>query len=440
MKKLILFAILINSIIFGNTIYSVNDIFIKNGKGYLLKDDKELTGVVLKSIGDFKIYTSYEKGVMTKEKILDSNGNTISDYFLDAFGLINGLFYIELDTGETIKANYKRGMVDGIGEQTFYEDFDFEGNFSYGIAHGKVEAIDINGKVKEYNYSQGVQNNKLEKPLFEEYFNKDFTPKTALEISGDTAKKSGKDYTGMAYKGANGLLSEGIFYSNGIKKAEFYFAEGFMYLARVHKNKNSYEEYLFYEEMNKGVLYSYSNYENGKLTGLNKVYYINGDREEKNYKDNQPIGKNIVYDLGNKILEITEYNGDNYKKTSYFDYEKNKIRLITQGTYNKEYMEWRKIGKEIRYFENGKIEEEVIFDRNTASSTIYYPSGKIRFKGNIDIYTEYYTGIVEEYYESGNIKAKYNYSEGYLDGTQTYYDEKGSIIKIEEYDYGYLLD
>lgn len=103
-------------------------------------------------------------------------------------------------------------------------------------------------------------------------------------------------------------------------------------------------------------------------------------------------------------------------------------------------MDWKRVGKETRYYENGKVEEEIKFSNDDALTTIYYPSGKIKFTGKVNIYTDGLEGEVTEYYESGKIKAKYNYAEGYLDGIQTYYDESGKVIKTEEYDYGYIID
>lgn len=440
MKKLFILSILISSIAFAEKIYTENDIFIKEGKAYTLLDEKAITGMVSKKLDNQTIYSTYENGVKTKEKILDSNRNVVSDYYIDNLGLLNGVSYIELENGETIKANYKKGIVNGFAEQTYYEEFDFAGNFSYGIAHGKVEAIDIDGSIKVYNYSQGIQKNKMDSPLFEEYFNKAFVNKDTLQITGETAKSGGKLFSGMAFKAYDGYISDATYYLNGERKADFYFAQGFMYSAKVYKNKNSFEEYTFYEEMNKGVINSHYNYENSRLNGNYKFYFINGDRQEGIYKDEQLLGKVTTYNISNNIVDITEYTKDSYKKTSYYDYAKGKIKLTSQGIFNKDTMEWTRVGKEIRYYEDGKIEREVTFSKEEANAIIYYSSGKSKLIGKVNPYTDLFEGVVTEYYESGKVKAKYNYAEGYLDGIQTYYDENGKVIKTEEYDYGYILD
>ncbi len=440
MKKLFILSILISSMTFANKVYTENDIFIKEGKAYTLVDEKVITGMVSKKLDNQTIYSTYENGVKTKEKMLDSNRNVISDYYIDNLGLLNGISYMELENGETIKANYKKGIVNGFAEQTYNEEFDFAGNFVNGIAHGKVEAIDIYGQIKVYNYSQGIQKNKMESPLFEEYFSKTFVSKDALQITGEIAKSGGKAFSGMAFKAYDGYLSDATYYLNGERKADFYFAQGFMYSAKIYKNKNNFEEYTFYEEMNKGVISSYNNYEDAKLNGNYKFYFVNGDRQEGIYKDEQLLGKVTTYNISNNIVDITEYMKDSYKKTSYYDYAKGKIKLTSQGVFDKYTMDWKRVGKETRYYENGKVEEEIKFSNDDALTTIYYPSGKIKLTGKVNIYTDGLEGEVTEYYESGKIKAKYNYAEGYLDGIQTYYDESGKVIKTEEYDYGYIID
>lgn len=440
MKKLFILSILISSMTFANKVYTENDIFIKEGKAYTLFDEKVITGMVSKELDNQTIYSTYENGVKTKEKILDSNRKVVSDYYIDNLGLLNGVSYIELENGETIKANYKKGIVNGFAEQTYYEEFDFAGNFANGVAHGKVEAIDIDGQIKVYNYSQGIQKNKLDSPLFEEYFNKTFVNKDTLQITGETAKSGEKLFSGMAYKAYDGYITDTTYYVNGEKKADFYFAQGFMYSAKIYKNKNNFEEYTFYEEMNKGVINSHYNYENFRLNGNYKYYFINGDRQEGTYKDDQLLGKVTTYDISNNIVDIIEYTKDSYKKTSYYDYQKGKIKLISQGVYNKDTMDWTKVGKELRYYEDGKIEREVVFSKEEANATTYYPSGKIKLTGKVNPYTDLSEGVVTEYYESGKIKAKYNYSEGYLDGIQSYYDESGKVVSTEEYDYGYIVE
>jgi len=69
----------------------------------------------------------------------------------------------------------------------------------------------------------------------------------------------------------------------------------------------------------------------------------------------------------------------------------------------------------------------------------FYPSGKLKLSGEVDPYTSYYKGEIKEFYETGIIKAKYNYVDGYLSGKQYFYDTKGVQIKVETYDSGELV-
>ena len=130
--------------------------------------------------------------------------------------------YADPETSPEKKANRMKGLTTGYQKlkarakvpATYNEEFDFAGNFVNGIAHGKVEAIDIYDQIKVYNYSQGIQKNKMESPLFEEYFSKTFVSKDALQITGEIAKSGGKAFSGMAFEL---LITIGIFTVIGIQ-------------------------------------------------------------------------------------------------------------------------------------------------------------------------------------------------------------------------------
>ena len=89
---------------------------------------------------------------------------------------------------------------------------------------------------------------------------------------------------------------------------------------------------------------------------------------------------------------------------------------------------------------NGVLEEEIVYDGNKGYTKFYYENGKVKKEGYVDAFTNFYEGELKEYYETGTLKAKYNYVDGYLDGNQYYYDEKGIETKVEKYDYGYLVN
>lgn len=441
MKKIFLLLVLLNGIIFADGIYKEEEVFIRNGKTYLLKDDSEVNGTITSVKEEVMIYSTYDKGTKTKERVLNAKREIISEYFLDANGLINGKAYVTNENGEVITAEYKKGIINGNAKQEYYGEFDFEGKFVYGIAHGKVKSIDASAKINEHNYSTGIEKKISEPFLFNSYFEKEFVKKEMLKNEKDLMKKDGKNFTGLGFLSENGFVNEIVYYAEGIKKAEFYFVQGIIDSIKLYKTQDIYEEYLFYLEMNKGVLNSINSYEKGQLNGNFKVYYLNGDRQEGVYVNGELKGKGFYYNNEDKIIEIKEYKDGTYKSITYYDYEKGKISSTSEGIYNDELAEWIEIGKSIYYDENGYVEEELTYTNdNKVYSKTYYPSGKTKMTGEIDRSSDFYIGEINEYYESGVIKAKLNYTEGYLNGKQYYYDSEGNQTKVEEYDSGNLIN
>ena len=91
MKKIIIvFSIFSYFILAAENFIKESDIFIQNGKAYLLSTEKEVTGVILKEKDGFTTYSTYAKGVKTKEKVLNSKREVINEYSYNANGLISG--------------------------------------------------------------------------------------------------------------------------------------------------------------------------------------------------------------------------------------------------------------------------------------------------------------------------------------------------------------
>lgn len=441
MKNILTIFIILSKILFANEIYKDEDIFIQNGKAYFLKNDVEVSGTV-SSVGNNNItYSIYVKGNISKVKILNFKRELISEYTMDSNGLINGKASIYNENGEVIIGQYKNGIINGEAKQEYYDEFDFEGQFLSGVAHGKIKAIDLNGNKIDYIYSNGIPKKQQETFLFDKYFNKEFVKIELLKNEKNQMKKDGKLFTGLGVKSERGLVTEGIYYLEGIKKAQFNFQDGFMTSLRIYKSTDNYEENLFYSEMNKGVLNSQNIYLNGQLNGKTTEYFLNGERQEGNYVNGELNGKVIYYNFDNKIIEIRIYDNKTYNSISYYDYEKNKISKKSEWKFSYELLDWINTGTATFFNENGYIDEEMIYgDNNKVASKVYYPNGKIKITGEIDVFSDFYIGNVTEYYESGIIKTLYNYSKGYLDGNQYYYDNQGKQIKVEKYDYGTLVN
>ena len=440
MKNILIILVLISNLTFAAGVFTENEIFVKDGKTYFLLDEKEVTGIVTISGEGTTSYITYDKGVKVKEKILNSKREVIAEYSLDSNGLINGKNNFTNENGETIKADFKKGLVNGKARQEYYGEFDFEGQFINGVAHGKVTSIDENGANVDYMISTGVSQKNLEAFGFSSFFEKEFVNSTVIKLENGIAKKDGKIFTGLSFISENGYITNASYYNEGILKAEFYFSEGFMYSAKFYKNTDSYNFYTFYGEMNKGILSSIMSYSNEVLNGDYKTYTLNGDRVEGTYVNDEIKGKVTTYNADNKIVAVKIQENKTFKNTEYFDFEKGKIRSVSQGKFDDKIGDWINTGKALFYLEDGSLENEITYSAgNKAYSKEFYPSGKLKISGEVDPYTSYYKGEIKEFYETGVLKAKLNYVDGYLNGKQYYYDSKGTQNKVETYDSGNLI-
>lgn len=437
MKKIIIvFSIFSYFILAADNFIKESDIFIQNGKAYLLSTEKEVTGVILKEKDGFTTYSTYANGIKTKEKVLNSKREVINEYSYNTNGLISGKIKYSDDYGVSTDSTYVNGIRNGFSKANYYEDLDYEGNFSYGIAHGKIKFLDTNYVLQEKTFSNGLISSVVGKEQFTEYFNGTFVKDEQIQLNKELAYKDNKLFTGFAFKALDGYISSGTYYKAGVKKAYFEFDNGFMSRALIYSKSNDYTEYKYMSyNFLKGVTYTITEFVNGVENGPYSTYYEDGWRFEGTFKDGKLIGTGYYYDESNKIKEVHQYLNDTYKSTLYFDYDKKIIEGTVEG--KKVNDKWIKTGKAIYYNKNGILEEEIMYDGNKGYTKFYYTSGKLQKEGYVDAYTNYYEGEIKEYYESGVLKAKYNYVNGYLDGNQYYYDENGVQTKIEKYDYGY---
>ena len=88
MKKIVYIFLLITSFVFSQELIKESDIYFKDGKGYFLTNDKEMNGLLYKEKDGLIYYTTYEKGMKIKEKILNSNRQLLSEYFFDNLEII----------------------------------------------------------------------------------------------------------------------------------------------------------------------------------------------------------------------------------------------------------------------------------------------------------------------------------------------------------------
>lgn len=438
MKKIVYIFLLITSFVFSQELIKESDIYFKDGKGYFLTNDKEMNGLLYKEKDGLIYYTTYEKGMKIKEKILNSNRQLLSEYFFDNLGLINGNILYSDDYGVKTEANYTKGIINGFAKATYYEDIDYAGNYSFGVAHGKIKYLDINYILQEKNVSNGRFVDKEEKYLFSEYFQKEFVKTEDITIENDKAYKNKNLFTGFAFNAKDGYILSGTYYNNGERKAYFEFLKGFMSRAVDYTNKTTYTDYRYLSlGFIQGMVYTITNYVNNKENGPYYTYYEDGWRFEGTFKDGKLFGKGYYYDEKNKIREVHDYLNDKYTAIVYYDYENNIIEGRLQG--EKINGQWIKTGKAIYYSRDGKLEEEVEYNGALGYQKLYYENGKIKKEAYINSATSFFSGEAKEYYETGVLKSKLNYVDGYLNGKQYYYDTTGKEIKTEEYDYGNLI-
>lgn len=138
---------------------------------------------------------------------------------------------------------------------------------------------------------------------------------------------------------------------------------------------------LYYTD---GVLFEESNYYEGKLKGLRKLYYPSGKKEiEEQYKNDTIIGTYKMFHQNGQLKLVG-------------DYEKGVMKGI-----------WKS------YYENGILKEEVSFKENLEN------------------------GPFTEYYETGKIKAKGQYAAGENEqGTLFLYDSTGQVERVMDCDTG----
>lgn len=438
MKKIVFVFFILSILSYAETFIKETEVFIKDGKTYSLVDDKEISGVLIKEKDGLTYYSTYDKGIKIKERILNTKREVVSEYTFDSKGLISGNVMYSDNYGVSTEANYTKGIINGYAKANYYEDLDYEGNFSFGVTHGKIKFLDVNYLVKEKNVNNGKIEDKTEKFWFTEYFLSEFVNENEIKIENSKAYKNKTLFTGFAFKGNGGYVTSGTFYNSGEKKAYFEFAQGFMTKAIVY-NKNNYVEYKYLSfGFVQGMLYTLTNYVNGIENGAYVTYYEDGWRFEGNFKEGKLFGKGTYFDETNRLREIHDYLNDKYTATLYFDYDKNIVEGKVQG--EKINGEWVKTGKAIYYTKDGKLDEEIEYNGSKGYTKLYYPNGKIEKEGYVDSHTNLYVGEIKEYYENGNLKAKLNYVDGYLNGQQFYYDLTGKETKVENYDYGYLIE
>ncbi len=143
-------------------------------------------------------------------------------------------------------------------------------------------------------------------------------------------------------------------------------------------------------------------YLDSKKEGLWKEFFANGNVKNKiTFKGNRPNGYAIIYHDNGKISEEGLWKGNRW------------------------------VGNYKLYYENGQVQQEFKFNetgKREGPQKYYYEDGQVMIEGNWAEGKE--SGILTEYYPTGEKKAEKNFNGGTLDpATSKTYEPKKPIVE-----------
>jgi antitoxin component YwqK of YwqJK toxin-antitoxin module len=316
---------------------------------------------------------------------------------------------------------------------------------------------------------------------------KTFTYESGNKMSQGEMKKS-KEHGAWTYWHENGNTQLLCFYSNGLPDSLWQWFDESGTLIRIgnyrkglehgvwinyYKNGTFSDSGSYYEgrmngewkyKFEDGNLYQIGYYKRNLQDGIWRTYYENGQLNSKgemlesnpigkwiNYYENGQLQSNIVYLSQNKINiedvwdregnKIVENGNGLYKSYS------GSGQLLLQGKIEN----GLRTGKWITYFDNGKINEEGVYESEIYKVTNSWDiTGKQNVKDGQGLYVSHYpdgesefeTGRIENglregtwniYFQSSNtIFREHNYIKGKLTGLQKIYFETGQLFASGE--------
>ena len=228
--------------------------------------------------------------------------------------------------------------------------------------------------------------------------------------------------------------------------------EVYKYSKLVEKGayKDGARDGTFTEYYSDGAVKSEKTFTNGKLNGMLKTYFTNGKPEvEQGYKNGVEDGierrwhwetGKLIVDAkyadgrpdGKQIRHISSNVGDyvevsNYVKgvqTGEFSQTWTNGKVRIQG----EYKDGKKDGVWLEYRKDGKTEKSIAYkngERNGEYKTFFTDGTVEKIENYIDGQRE---GISKEFfYDSGNLKAEYNYANNVKEGKYKMYYDDGTL-------------
>lgn len=240
-------------------------------------------------------------------------------------------FYYPQSTAPMSNGMFKDGKKEGMW--LIYEDESYRSSFSEKI---KEAILYENGDIKERYKARTIKN----------YF-PDVDDPEFLTLSATALERNGEQILIGKYIKNNKVgtrIAEGEFNRYGKKEGKWIFGYD-----RIEKT---------YFQLKKFKIKSEEYFEDGKLDGVQKTYFINGNVEYiYNYKNGLKNGVEKKFNRdGNLISEDNYLNGDLSERKYYF--ESGQLKGMS------EYKNGKMNGLSIAYFENGGVSSQGTYKNN----------------------------------------------------------------------------
>jgi uncharacterized protein len=302
---------------------------------------------------------------------------------------------------------------------------------------GYLKDIRKNGTWVKYSYSGNLQELINYYEGFQEGYYAEFDSDGKIKREG--IYRNGKK-TGLEYEFENGKLARKIIWypatfrpekdSSTTKRYEEQFdVNERLRQAGYFTGKKKDSTWFYYDDS--GRKKAIENYINGKRSGLQERYYINGQiAEHVEFAEGKMNGFRIQLSENGDTLECGKYK-DN-KKNGYC-FEKKLLRLADMG-------------EDLQPF---AIKGNYILDKPEGVFEVFYPDGNLAAQenykeaklegkrelfyknGNLMFRCAYINnkknGVEEQFYESGLKKSVTPFDSGTINGTQQYFFESGKI-------------
>lgn len=437
-----------------------------DGKGMMVMDHYDET-----YHGQFKKGKKNGDGVMKDENnIIILRGtwkNDILVYGKEYYDESNKVLYDGHANG------YKTGEIVKHGKGTYWEDFNgneyFVGTFKNNSKEGKGAVYKKDGNSPFYLKSEGIYKRNLLNGLATDYWKSgkiEFkgqyvngrrtgrgkryhdNEKNTIEAEGNFLRGRLKGKAKTFYP--NGKIhKEGIF-DGSMKSGKKYYSSGTGYeignydfgrrhgMMKIYYDDKLYDKGKWDRDYREGLHYMY--HANGKLKfkgyykrhsrdGKGKEYWENGNlKYDGNWKNDNYDGTGKKYYEDGKLAESgTFYSGRLKKGTKYYRFEYHVGTWNYRGMHGKctEYWGLNKKKKSVGVWKDGEKNGEF---------SIYFPNGKLEFKGRYE--DDKKNGKGTEYHQDGSVREKGYWKEGKYVGTTNPQKEKQAEKKknVEEND------